>query len=790
MQEQHFANQGQGPCDFTFGRPAFDGAQVQAAIGNNGSPYRHSATHQHHPSVIDRRSSSPQITLPALTIQRPSHPTDLPPIREPGLTAEKRSISPSRQSPSFRRTSTGINLPLLPRTGSPSAALERGSFGVAFDTESGIAKTAHGAWPRINSPFLVPRPPSYHSTDSGNSDLSYASHLSTAMSTSKSPDRQASKMDPREAAAPTNSNGSRHPSPVSGNRPPFHDMYSVIPVNRSSPYRMGPPGEVSRTLAPLPLAGFERRGSASGPSMSNREHSMDKPEGVTRKDSESEEARDQVGDPADFDFSMRRHSIAVFQGGENAPPLRPLSSRLAAAPSPLGLGTGSHGHGQGAEAESEAARLAMNRKRKESHDRAAMGYFGDSYPGNDTSGIANRGPLPPTAPNHLFQAPAPPAFSNPFAVQGNPVPGNVPPEEFGPPTKRRGSTYDAKMKQLSLTGLQQHDQHAGSAGYAHNVPPQPWNQPFQQNDRRDSAVSSYSNRSLASSISGECAKIVLTDDMLKHVSSLSGSQHQPGNAMPSQYPPFGMDPTLQNPGSSYPPYALPPSSGNPGPPIYPQSANPMYQDSRASSSSAMSTSTVIPDYIREHQASKSESTESGSGSATGYGGNAILDSLPPDTRESIANGGSAPYSRSPELRVSHKLAERKRRKEMKDLFDELKDQLPADRGMKSSKWEILTRAVDYIATLKKQNGDMIRDLEALRSEVNTLRVGAAAAAAASGVTYGVPPPPHYPMSMGGGPGYNLPPVSGYPHNSSYQPLGGSSAPPSHGNSHPGTPVPR
>ncbi|KAF2675333.1 hypothetical protein BT63DRAFT_450324 [Microthyrium microscopicum] len=81
---------------------------------------------------------------------------------------------------------------------------------------------------------------------------------------------------------------------------------------------------------------------------------------------------------------------------------------------------------------------------------------------------------------------------------------------------------------------------------------------------------------------------------------------------------------------------------------------------------------------------------------------ASMGNLRPGEPMSATSPASGSYSRTPELRISHKMAERKRRSEMKGLFDDLNNILPTTAGGKSSKWEVLTRAIDHIKVTKAE----------------------------------------------------------------------------------------
>lgn len=298
---------------------------------------------------------------------------------------------------------------------------------------------------------------------------------------------------------------------------------------------------------------------------------------------------------------------------------------------------------------------------------------------------------------------------------GVPSPMNI--DSEGRAQKRRGSTIEmSRIAQLSIYDQRRHSVHSGAIASRAGTSVSGGNGHWWLNERRDSLPPSFPNGTTSG-----------------YPSALSGDQPHGRPAAPStpgsmatfawsaaQHPDGSQDPNIQHHPRSF---ETQPMQMTMMPPM-------TFPPDRRMSVPESSTSTIGPTRnIRSRSRPPSRQLRENSQTVTPAVGPAPPAEEPcsaPSPSSSLKppkEPGSTPYSRSPELRVSHKLAERKRRKEMKDLFDELRDQLPADRGMKASKWEILSKAIDFVTNLKQSHQDMVREIEMLRHELESMRQG-------------------------------------------------------------------
>ncbi|KAJ2557776.1 hypothetical protein EV175_001140 [Coemansia sp. RSA 1933] len=147
----------------------------------------------------------------------------------------------------------------------------------------------------------------------------------------------------------------------------------------------------------------------------------------------------------------------------------------------------------------------------------------------------------------------------------------------------------------------------------------------------------------------------------------------------SYSPHYGSGPTSvplasgASPGTSVAPISIPPPLAIPQPPA---------------SLSAMSNMSLTQQRMEQYSLSEHMEQDDADDDGT-------LDCYDDSAQQHGTDGG--PVMSTAKIRTIHKLAERRRRREMKNLFDTLRKCLPIDKSIRLSKWEVLKKAIEVIS---------------------------------------------------------------------------------------------
>ncbi|KAF8268222.1 hypothetical protein EI94DRAFT_1728083 [Lactarius quietus] len=418
--------------------------------------------------------------------------------------------------------------------------------------------------------------------------------------------------------------------------------------------------------------------------------------------------------PAEND-SGRDHPQRITQS--NSRPSSPFKSSERSSISPDRSHTQSYSHRTSIDV-SEGTNSAMHTPRDSKHKPSQTGQSSPSHTQTEAttasvnSQTLQRGPSSPSLPHGTKRKLS--SDRNMPTTGGDDIDSQLIGPGIGlegPALKRRGSV--AETQRVNIFDNRRHSMDARSASGG-----QWWN-----SDRRDSSSSMFTSPPVSYSSPAYSAD--------------SSHGHPPGTTpfawQPTQSPDQPSTVHSEGDGSSsgrpFDPSSVPPIAMVPPGPFNAERRMSVPTNLPSTISTTSTVSRVLRSRSRPpsvgraravETAAADSSTQPTAGTESGGDTPGSSSMVPPSASK---DSGMTPYSRSPELRVSHKLAERKRRKEMKELFDELRDQLPADRGMKASKWEILSKAIDFIAQLKQGHQDMTREIDMLRHELESIRSG-------------------------------------------------------------------